>query len=481
MKLPRIMLAGVSSGSGKTLLTCGLLEALKQKGYRAGAFKCGPDYIDPMFHRAVLETDSCNLDPWFCDGPMLRWLLGTKGIGADICVLEGVMGYYDGLGGTSDRASAYEVARETNTPVILVVDARGMSKSLVPLVKGFADYRTDSGIVGVIFNRMNSHMYPLIRRMAEDELAGEGIRVLGYVPELSDTELPGRHLGLVLPEEVKNLKEKIQKLGAVMAETLDMEGILQAAESAASLEETLPDQVRLLRVLAEEEKRDRTPVRIGVAKDAAFCFLYPENLEVLAAFGAEPVFFSPLEDKTLPEGISGLLLCGGYPELHAGKLEGNAAMRAAVREALLQGMPCLAECGGFLYLQETLKTADGADCQMAGVLKGEGFPAGRLVRFGYVRLSAEEENLYLSEGEEIRGHEFHYWDSTENGQVFAAHKASGRGSTRCMRQEKRILAGFPHLYYYSQPALAKRFIRLCREYEKERAYADSIDRRKRER
>ena len=204
MKALRLMLAGISSGSGKTLVTCGLLAAWKKAGYRVQAFKCGPDYIDPMFHRTVLETDSCNLDPWFLDHQALRKLLAFRCREKDVAVLEGVMGYYDGLGGTSDRASSYEVAAATDTPVVLVVPGRGMSKSLVPLIKGFVQYRPDSHIAGVILNRISKGMYPLLKQMVEEELAeangGKGIRVLGYVPELTDPFLTGRHLGLVLPE-----------------------------------------------------------------------------------------------------------------------------------------------------------------------------------------------------------------------------------------------------------------------------------------
>lgn len=472
MEIPRIMLAGVGSGSGKTLVTCALLAALKKKGYRVQAWKCGPDYIDPMFHRLVLETGSGNLDPWFCDGVMLRALLAQKGDRADISVLEGVMGYYDGLGGTSDRASSYEVAAKTGTPVILVVDAKGMSKSLVPLIRGFAEYRKDSRIAGVIFNRMKKGMYPLMKQMVEEELAGidggTGIRVLGYVPELPEGMLESRHLGLVLPQEVEGLKERMDRLGEAAKETLDLDGILKlAAEGSEACEKgTVPFG----------REKGTVPfsckVRIGVARDRAFCFLYPENVEVLEAFGAEPVYFSPLEDEALPEGICGLVLSGGYPELHAGELEANTSMRRAVREALDRGMPCLAECGGFLYLQELLEDGDGKPHRMAEVLAGHGNPKGKLVRFGYVELEAHRENLFLEKGEKIRGHEFHYWDSTDNGDVFLAKKASGRGSWECMRQEKRILAGFPHLYYYSNPKLAGRFVQLCREYQKEREGAE---------
>lgn len=473
MKRPRILLAGISSGGGKTTVVCGLLAALKQSGYRVQAFKCGPDYIDPMFHRTVLDTASCNLDPWFCDGSMLRWLLQTKSAGADISVAEGVMGYYDGLGGTSDRASTYEVARETGTPVILVVDARGMSKSLVPLVRGFVEYKKDSCIAGVIFNRMSKGLYPAVKHMMEEELAveneGAGIRVLGYVPELPEQVLMSRHLGLVLPEETQGLKERLETLGRILSESLDMEAIVKIAQKAEPLEAELPESVLSIQCMSETvlEETAVSPVRIGVAQDRAFCFLYPENLQVLKAFGAEPVYFSPLNDEELPEGISGLLLCGGYPELYAKKLEHNTSMRRSVLEALEGGMPCLAECGGFLYLNDTLETGDRQRFHMAGVLKGNAFPAGRLVRFGYICLEAQMENPYLPVGGKIRAHEFHYWDCEENGRTFTATKASGSADWECMVRKKRILAGFPHLYYYSNPEIAERFVRLCRIYERE--------------
>ena len=494
MKAPRLMLAGIFSGSGKTLVTCGLLAAWKKVEYRVQAFKCGPDYIDPMFHRTVLETDSCNLDPWFLDHEALRKLLAFRCREKDVAVLEGVMGYYDGLGGTSDRASSYEVAAATETPVVLVVPGRGMSKSLVPLIRGFVEYRPDSHIVGVIFNRISKGMYPLLKQMVEEELAeangGKGIRVLGYVPELTDTFLAGRHLGLVLPEEIPEVQRHLEQLGETLAETLDLPGLLALAQTATEVETSasevpaqtmsasiiqnsdaelqfvapLTDRNRV-RQKKEMPSRVKSSVRIGVARDEAFCFLYPENLQILESFGAELVFFSPLRDEKLPENVQGLLLCGGYPELHGKALEENVSMRRSVREALLADMPCLAECGGFLYLLDGLTDAGGKRWKMAGVLSGEAVPKGKLVRFGYVEVTAREDGLFLPAGQALRAHEFHYWDTNDNGDSFMAVKASGKGQWPCMRQEHRILAGFPHLYYGSNPELARNFVDCCAQWK----------------
>lgn len=488
MKAPRLMLAGISSGSGKTLVTCGLLAAWKKAGYRVQAFKCGPDYIDPMFHRTVLETDSCNLDPWFLDHQALRKLLAFRCREKDVAVLEGVMGYYDGLGGTSDRASSYEVAAATDTPVVLVVPGRGMSKSLVPLIKGFVQYRPDSHIAGVILNRISKGMYPLLKQMVEEELAeangGKGIRVLGYVPELTDPFLTGRHLGLVLPEEIPEVQMQMEKLGALLAETLDLPGLLALAQTAPEVEASVVERP-MVEISAAKTPAAGTPVpkedrvrqkremsgkveahvRIGVARDEAFCFLYPENLQILESFGAELVYFSPLRDDTLPENIQGLLLCGGYPELHGKELENNIHMRQSIRERLLAGMPCLAECGGFLYLLDGLTDAEGKRWNMVGALAGEAVPKGKLVRFGYVEVTAREDTPFLPAGQALRAHEFHYWDTNDNGDMFQAVKASGKGHWPCMRQEQQILAGFPHLYYGSNPELAGNFVKGCFQWQ----------------
>ena len=456
MKLPRVMLAAPASGSGKTLITCGLLQLLVNRGKRAAAFKCGPDYIDPMFHRKVIGTPSKNLDTFFTDENRTRYLFGKEAEKAEISILEGVMGFYDGVGGITSTASSYELAKVTNTPVILVVNAKGMSLSVIPMIKGFLEYQKDSHIQGVILNQTTKMTYQLLKTQIEQEL---GIAVLGYVPKCRELAIESRHLGLVTPEEVADLREKLQRLADLLEETLEVERILTLAENAAELDWEEPD------VTEWKLKEGQKAPRIGVARDEAFCFCYQDNLELLEKMGAELVEFSPLHDEKLPEYLEGLLLYGGYPELYAKQLSQNSSMRKQIKESILKGMPYLAECGGFMYLQETMEDMEGRKYPMAGVISGQAYGTQKLGRFGYITLTTEKEAQLLKKGETIKAHEFHYFDTTENGTDYHAGKPFGKREWECIHGGENYAAGFPHLYYYSNPAFAFRFLQRCVEWQ----------------
>lgn len=488
MKIPRILLAAGASGSGKTLITCGLLQVLANRGKKAASFKCGPDYIDPMFHSRVIGTSSGNLDTFFTSRERTRYLLGINAADCDIAVMEGVMGYYDGVGGITSRASAYDLADATDTPVVLIVNSKGMSVSLAAYVKGFLEYKENSHIQGVILNQMSPMLYPRMKKLLEEEL---GIAVLGYVPKAEECVIESRHLGLVLPEEIPELKERLLKLAEVLEKSLDIEGILALASKAGEL--------RAPEALYSEDPvfsyRASKPIRIGVADDEAFCFFYQDNFRLLQEMGAELVHFSPLHDGRLPDGLDGLLLYGGYPELHGKVLEENVSMREALAAALRGGMPCMAECGGFMYLHEEMEGMDGKMYKMAGVIPGRVFRTRRLGRFGYVTLTQNpksmkpetahedgkaadaagpEQRFFGSElMGEIPAHEFHYFDSANCGDDFYASKpGSGRG-WNCMHAAGRLLAGFPHLYYYGNPRVPKRFLENCLKYQEERQASET--------
>lgn len=462
MKLARIMLAAGSSGSGKTLLTCGLLQALKDQGVNAVSFKCGPDYIDPMFHQRVLGTPSRNLDTFFTGETRTRYLLGKNAMECDVAVMEGVMGYYDGVGGTTTRASAYDLACVTDTPVILIVNGRGMSVSLAAYVKGFLEYKKDSHIKGVILNQISPMLYPRMKALLEGEL---GVKVLGYVPKVEDCVLESRHLGLLLPDEVKDLKGKLEKLAGILKDTLDLKGILKLAQTAGNL--NMPES------LAKEEEAFsfclKEKVRIGVAKDEAFCFFYEDNFRLLKEMGAELVWFSPLHEKTLPKNLDGLLLYGGYPELYASALAENRSMKEKIKTAVGQGMPCMAECGGFMYLHEEMEGMDGTFHEMAGVIPGKAYRTPKLNRFGYVTLTQREAVFGTDKLGEIPAHEFHYFDSENCGTSFLAAKPAGKREWNCIHGGSSLLAGFPHLYYYANPNVPRAFLKGCAEYKKEKA------------
>lgn len=451
--LPRLMLAAPASGSGKTTLTIALMAALQKRGLTPASFKCGPDYIDPMFHREVLGIPGYNLDLFFTPARIVRGLLVQGSSAADIAVLEGVMGYYDGAGMT-DEASSWHLAHATGTPTVLVVRPRGAALSTAALVHGFMRFREPSQIQGVLLNEATPAMSERLAALIEREC---GLHVYGALPTLPDVVLKSRHLGLVTPHDVENVREKTAELADQLAANADIDGLLALAQTAPPLDANLPD----IAAVANE-------VRIAVARDEAFCFYYRENLELLERLGATLVPFSPLRDGHLPATCGGLYIGGGYPELHAKTLAGNEAMRAAIKAAIDDGLPTLAESGGFLYLGQHLEDTDGISHPMVGALTGDGFATGRLGRFGYVSLTAEYDNLLCQTGDVIKAHEFHYWDSTHAGAAFVAQKPHSDQRWSCVQATKSLYAGFPHLYFWSNPTCAVQFVQAAFRFLKEK-------------
>lgn len=456
MRIPRFLIGAGASGSGKTLLTCGILKALKNRGLQVASFKCGPDYIDPMFHSKVIQAKSRNLDTFFTSPEIVRHLLEVNSEGEDIAVMEGVMGYYDGIGGTTTGASAYELARITKTPVVFLVNCRGMSVSIVPYIQGFLNFRKDSGIQGVILNQMSPMLYPRVKKMIEENLP---VKVLGYVPNVPECAIESRHLGLVLPDEVDELQKKLDSLAGILEKTIDMEELLRLADTAEEIASPDPGSF-----LPDYGFTLDKPVKIGVARDEAFCFIYEDNLRLLRKMGAELAEFSPLHDRCLPKGLQGLLLYGGYPELYAHELEKNEEMLESIHRALGQGLPVMAECGGFMYLHETMEDMEGQAHVMAGVIPGRAYKTPKLSRFGYVSLSSAGGTVFGEHVDEIPAHEFHYFDSTACGEDFRAQKPAGSRAWNCMFGTETMLAGFPHLYYYGKPQTARAFLQKCRRF-----------------
>ena len=451
-KMPRLVFAAPKSGSGKTMVTCGMRELGRRRQLKTASFKCGPDYIDPMFHRKVLGIPSGNLDTFFTDQETTRYLLAEKAKNADITILEGVMGYYDGLAGKSEAASTYEVARVTETPAILIVDAKGASVSLAAVIRGIIDYRKDSKIAGILLNRISAGYYPRLKNLIEDECC---LPVLGYLPDMPDLRVPSRHLGLIAPDELSAFKQWISRIADEMEKTVDMEGLLKIARSAPEIKGKEPFIKKLPH-----------PVKIAVAKDEAFSFYYSENLDLMEKMGAEIIPFSPIHDEKLPEDVDGLLLGGGYPELYGKELEKAVSMRKSVREACRDHMPVLAECGGFMYLQKELWAREGIRYQMAGVLEGKAVPSDKLCRFGYIEASAKRAGVLgqAAEEEKVRGHEFHYFDCTENGNGFRIEKPLSDRTYESMVYTGSMAAGFPHFYYYSNPEMLYQFLVKCLSY-----------------
>lgn len=461
MKLKRLMFAAPKSGSGKTLITCAFLQILKEMGEDVVSYKCGPDYIDPMFHEKVLGIPSKNLDTFFTGEKETRELFLHGRTEDQMAILEGVMGLYDGLGGIREEGSSYHLAKVTKTPVILVVDAKGMGYSLLPLIAGFLDYDTEHLIKGVILNRMSGMYYQTLKPLIEEKLK---ITVLGYVPQNSEFTLESRHLGLKLPCEVEKLREKIAFAGSQLKKTLEVEKLLQIAKQAENIG---ADEKMFFVHQVQGEKPT-----IAVAKDEAFCFYYEDNLRLLEEAGAFLQYFSPIHDTKLPDNCSGMLLGGGYPELYAGELEANKEMQNAIKTAIRQGMPSVAECGGFMYLHEKLTDAKGQTYEMAGVIPEVCHYTGKLVRFGYVEIAEEKtrENMekdkhFLPENSVIKAHEFHYFDSTDNGAACKATKPTTGRQYSCIWTGENYWWGFPHLYYPSNPFFAEHFVSLAKSYK----------------
>lgn len=446
----QFLLAAPRSGSGKTTMTCALLMALKRRGCAPCAFKSGPDYIDPMFHRAVLGVESRSLDLFFSAPETVRTLYarGAAGHGAAVC--EGAMGFYDGLGGVSDRASAWHLADTLGLPVLLVAEPKGQSLTLAAELKGLVNFRTPSHIAGILLNNCTARMHALLAPMLEKET---GLPVLGFLPKLPEAVIGSRHLGLYTAAEVENLQQKLALLADAAEEHIDWPRLLALCEKEPP-------------ALPVQPETPPARVRIAVAQDEAFCFTYAETLEAFRDAGAEVVFFSPLRDTALPENIGGLYLPGGYPELHARELSENTSLLREIKRKIEFGLPTVAECGGFLYLGQSLTDAEGQSWPMAGVLPGEAKDAGRLVRFGYAALSAESDSMLFRAGESFPIHEFHHWDSTVNGTALAAKKPVGGAAWRCGFVNEHFYAGFPHLYWEGTP-LPQRFAAAAENYRRD--------------
>ena len=449
-KFPRIIIGAGASGAGKTTITCAIIKALVNRNLSVASFKCGPDYIDTMFHGKIVGEKSRNLDPYFFSDNTLRFLLANHAEGKDISVIEGVMGYYDGIS-MKGEASTFEVASITDTPAILIVNAKAAALSIIAEIEGFLNLKEDSKISGVIFNGCTEWMYPQLKKEVEERFKGR-VRPLGFLPNLPEASLESRHLGLVTADEVEGIEEKLNLLAEAAEKYLDMEGIINLANSASELyfEEVIPPLFF-------------DKIRIAVARDKAFCFYYEDSLALLEKMGAEIIEFSPLNDEFLPDEIDGIYLGGGYPELYAKDLKKNQSMRNAIKTAIERGLPCIAECGGFMYLLENIEV-DGEAFEMTGALPGKAFDAGKLVRFGYIELEAKKDNMLCAAGERIKGHEFHHWDAEFTGEDFTATRPSGK-SWPCVFASENLYAGYPHFHFYSNLKFAENFYKACLKWK----------------
>ena len=473
-----ILIAGSGSGSGKTTLVCGLLAALCGRGIDPCAFKCGPDYIDPSFHRRITGSPCYNLDLFLAEREVLRRLYGRHTADHDISVVEGVMGYYDGMGFT-EEASTYSVAKELGLPVILTVDCRGMGASVAACVEGFLRHRQSSYIKGVIFNRLAPTLY----EQAAQAVRSLGLVPLGYLPESESLRLESRHLGLVTAQEIGDFGALAGRLREAVEASVDVEALLELAGACGRRNKTEPDSEPgngdSSKQVYISHNPDTPECRIAVARDEAFCFLYEDNPAFLAERGAQIVYFSPLHDSVLPD-CDALYLSGGYPELYAEKLGENVSMRMDIKDKITAGMPTIAECGGFLYLHERIEAADreaetggtqpdGAFFPMAGVIGADAVNRRRKGRFGYIEATLTKDCLLGEMGDTFRAHEFHYWDSLADCADLDVYRP-GNGSRwqeGCCTDT--LYAGFPHLYFYGSPRVGEHFLEAAEAYARGKA------------
>ena len=462
-KFPRLVIAAPKSGSGKTLVTISLMGAFLARGKKLAGFKCGPDYIDSMFHKKILGITSRNLDLFFTGEEQTRSIF-ADGNEAEFSIIEGVMGLYDGTGGINEEASTYHLAKTLAAPIVLVIDAKGMGLSLVAEIQGFLGMDSGHLIKGVILNNIPKSFFEQIKPVLEERC---GVPVLGYFPFQKDIEIESRHLGLKLPDEIEGIKEMAAKAAEKIAKTVDLDALLKIAEGAGDLPGGADSP------LVPPAQVTGARPRIAVARDEAFCFYYEDNLKLMESYGADIVEFSPLKDQHLPADIDGLIFGGGYPEFYAEQLSQNLIIIEEIKLKIEGGLPSLAECGGFMYLHKSLKNQSGKTYPMVGLIDGDTFYTGKLVRFGYITVESRAVGVgdRGSTGGEvcfftgkIKGHEFHYFDSSQNGNSFTAVKTNGKEYQLALTGQNHFWS-FAHLYYPSNPDFAKSFVEKCRAYK----------------
>ena len=452
----RLLIAATASGTGKTSIALGLMRAFKNRNLAVQPYKAGPDYIDSAFHTQACGRISRNLDFWMLEEPTLKSLFCHNAAGADLCLIEGVMGLYDGLGHGLDNGSSAHLSRVLETPVVLVIDGRGVSTSAAAMVKGFKDFDPRVNLAGVIINQVSSEKhYNLLR-----EAIGMFTEVpcFGYVEKNPAIALESRHLGLIPSVETEDIDEKLNLLADSLARTLDLQGLLELAADAPAL---TAEPFR-----ASEQK---FPVRIGIARDEAFNFYYEDNLDILRELGVEWVPFSPVHDTVLPDNLGGIYIGGGFPEVFAKELTENTSMRQAVKEAATSGMPIFAECGGYMYLMGAIRGFDGELHPMTGVVEGTATMTKRLQRFGYVTVETAADSLFGPAHTALKGHEFHrsIREDVENGGTPAYAVTQGSPPHKewtCGMNTGNVLAAYAHIHFGSNRKAAASFAKACHEF-----------------
>ena len=454
MNIPRIIIGGTQSGVGKTTISTGLMAALTKKGKKVQAFKVGPDYIDPSYHTLATGRPSRNLDSWFVGDAVIQELFLRGCQGVDLAIVEGVMGFYDGFGALEERGSTAHIAKTLNAPVILIVNAAKMARSAAAIVKGYQELDPQTQIGGVILNNIGSESHFAMVKEAIEFYTQ--VPVVGFLPKNGNFTLPERHLGLVMAGEQEKLEQIFANLVEQIEKTIDLDLLLEIAEKSVPIHP--PKESIFPRGLPKK-------ICLGVARDDAFNFYYQDTLDLLEAHGAELIYFSPLKDKSLPAGIAGLYIGGGYPELFAQQLADNQEIRQAIKEVGEGGLPIYAECGGLMYLTREIKDFNGNIFPMVGLLGARAAMQQKREAMGYMNLEVLEDNFLSTKGEALKGHEFHWskLEDTDEDLVYL-YSSSKRGKSKKEGLKyKNVLASYTHIHFGSQPKLAENFINFCAE------------------
>ena len=472
MPNPRILIAGTHSGVGKTTVTLSLLAAFRARGRQVQPFKVGPDFIDPGHHRLACGRESRNLDGWMLGAELNKETFHHASRDADLSIIEGMMGLFDGSSSTAETGSAAEMAKQLKAPILLVIDGSAMARSAAAMVYGYATFDPELRLAGVIFNRVKSDRhYQLLKEAVEKETE---VKAVGYLRPNAELSIPDRHLGLRTALEQGNTDLYV-KLGQAASETIDLGAVAQIAQSSEPL---LGDVVAFPR---RAPKRSGDTVKIGIAYDPAFCFYYPDNLELLQKEGAELILFSPMSNPSLPD-VDLLYLGGGYPELYAEALERNVEMRKTIFEFAVKGGPIYAECGGLMYLTKSLRDFEGRVYDMTGVFPAETVMDRATMTLGYREVEVTRSCLLGEVGTTVRGHEFHYSSLGPRDNlthVVNLTDAQNRDRGQDGLTYANVVGLYTHLHFSSQPAIVERLVQFAREYssakKKEPGYGTKPD------
>lgn len=458
MNIPRLVIAGTHSGVGKTTITSGLMQTLANKGLKVQGLKVGPDYIDPSYHTLATNRYSRNVDTWLLGENAILELMSRNCWDANITIIEGVMGFYDGFGGNSELGSTAHIAKITKSPVVLVIDARSMGRSVAALVYGYKNIDPDVNIAGIILNKVASPRHLEILSEALEPLK---IPIVGYLFRDTNLGMPERHLGLIPAEEMEGLKEHLKRIAEELENKISLTEILKIAQTTEEFPKVSPQ------VFIPEEKGKYNGIKIGYAWDKAFSFYYRDSLDFLEYLGVELIPISPLKDSFLPRPLSGLLIGGGFPELFLEELSANKSFMYSIQEAYALGLPIYAECGGFMYLTNEIFDFSNNKFSMTGLIPGRCFMTSKLAGMGYREGMTMENSILGPKGTYIKGHEFHYssFEPLAIEENFPRAFSFNNGKYDGYVKEN-LLASYLHMHFISNPELVKNFLNRCWLYDR---------------